>query len=73
MSNTLYFTGFSYKLYCNAEGGRPLFVSYSDYDPRGQCDFCKFSPQARGSGLELLYLKLAPQTASFLISTWLEN
>lgn len=24
----------------NAEGVRPLFVSYLDYDPRGQCDFC---------------------------------
>lgn len=24
----------------NAEGVRPLFVSYLDYDPSGQCDFC---------------------------------
>jgi len=44
----------------NAEGVRPLFVSYLDYDPRGNVISVSFRREPRGSGRELLYLKLAP-------------
>ena len=35
--------------------------------------FIIFRREREGSSRELLYLKLPPQTPSFLISTWLEN